>query len=130
MAHKVEPRPCNVTACTFERALAQINLHTAICQKLTRRFAISIDSDAGEVLPSLFGRQGFAWVRRPEELPHRLPDPPAPPDPRALAAPQQVPPAQLQDEIDGALGRIDLFNTQQVAMPKLSNLPQHLYFPA
>lgn len=35
-------------------------------------FAISIDSDAGEVLPALFGRQGFAWVRRPEELPHRL----------------------------------------------------------
>lgn len=35
-------------------------------------FAISLDSDAGEVLPHLFGRQGFAWVRRPEELPHRL----------------------------------------------------------
>jgi len=35
-------------------------------------FALSIDSEAGEVLPHLFGHKGWAWVRRPAELPQRL----------------------------------------------------------
>lgn len=35
-------------------------------------FAVSIDEAAPEVLPQLFGKQGWAWVRRPEELPSRL----------------------------------------------------------
>ena len=35
-------------------------------------FAVSIDETAPEVLPGLFGHKGWAWVRRPEELPQRL----------------------------------------------------------
>ncbi|MFO1252173.1 MAG: VWA domain-containing protein [Inhella sp.] len=35
-------------------------------------FAVSIDETAPEVLPGLFGDAGWAWVRRPEELPGRL----------------------------------------------------------
>ena len=35
-------------------------------------FALSIDAEAGEVMPRLFGHQGWAWVRRPEELPQKL----------------------------------------------------------
>ncbi|MBL8308260.1 MAG: VWA domain-containing protein [Rubrivivax sp.] len=35
-------------------------------------FAISIDEQAPEVLPQLFGSKGWAWVRRPEDLPQRL----------------------------------------------------------
>ena len=35
-------------------------------------FAVSIDETAPEVLPQLFGSQGWAWVRRPDELPARL----------------------------------------------------------
>ena len=35
-------------------------------------FAIAIDAEAGDALPALFGRKGFAWVRRPDELPERL----------------------------------------------------------
>ena len=35
-------------------------------------FAVSIDSEAPELLPQLFGAKGFAWVRRPADLPQRL----------------------------------------------------------
>ena len=35
-------------------------------------FALSIDADAGAVMPRLFGPGGWAWVRRPAELPRRL----------------------------------------------------------
>ena len=35
-------------------------------------FALSIDADAGNVMPRLFGPGGWAWVRRPAELPMRL----------------------------------------------------------
>ena len=35
-------------------------------------FALSIDAEAGEAMPRLFGDKGWAWVRRPEELPTRL----------------------------------------------------------
>lgn len=35
-------------------------------------FALSIDAEAGQALPGLFGDKGWAWVRRPEELPMRL----------------------------------------------------------
>ncbi|RVT88707.1 nitric oxide reductase activation protein NorD [Inhella crocodyli] len=35
-------------------------------------FAVSIDETAPEALPQLFGSQGWAWVRRPDELPARL----------------------------------------------------------
>jgi nitric oxide reductase NorD protein len=35
-------------------------------------FALSIDCEAGAVMPRLFGHGGWAWVRRPEELPQRL----------------------------------------------------------
>ena len=44
VAHKVEACLGNDAARTLECSIAQINLHTAICQKLTRRFAILIDS--------------------------------------------------------------------------------------
>jgi nitric oxide reductase NorD protein len=35
-------------------------------------FCLSIDEEAHEYLPHLFGRQGWAQVRRPAELPARL----------------------------------------------------------
>ena len=35
-------------------------------------FALSIDAQAGDVMPRLFGPGGWAWVRRPAELPQRL----------------------------------------------------------
>ena len=35
-------------------------------------FALSIDAEAGQALPQIFGHKGWAWVRRPEELPTRL----------------------------------------------------------
>lgn len=35
-------------------------------------FAVSIDEQAPAVLPQVFGAQGWAWVRRPEDLPQRL----------------------------------------------------------
>lgn len=34
--------------------------------------ALTIDESPGEVLPRLFGPQGWAWVRRPGQLPQRL----------------------------------------------------------
>ncbi len=35
-------------------------------------FCVSIDEEAHEYLPHLFGRGGWAQVRRPAELPSRL----------------------------------------------------------
>lgn len=35
-------------------------------------FALSIDDHAGEAMPQLFGHDGWAWVRRPDDLPQRL----------------------------------------------------------
>ena len=36
-------------------------------------FAVTIDDEAAAVMPQLFGRQGFARVRRPQDLAARLP---------------------------------------------------------
>ncbi|MFO1227055.1 nitric oxide reductase activation protein NorD [Roseateles sp.] len=35
-------------------------------------FAISIDTEPPNLLPELFGAKGYAWVRRPVDLPQRL----------------------------------------------------------
>jgi nitric oxide reductase NorD protein len=35
-------------------------------------FAISIDTEPPTLLPELFGAKGYAWVRRPVDLPQRL----------------------------------------------------------
>ncbi|MDE2397250.1 MAG: VWA domain-containing protein, partial [Burkholderiales bacterium] len=35
-------------------------------------FCVTIDRDAGEYLPHLFGRHGYTIVNRPSELPQRL----------------------------------------------------------
>ncbi len=36
-------------------------------------FCVTIDREAGEYLPHLFGPNGFVVIRHPEELPRRLP---------------------------------------------------------
>jgi nitric oxide reductase NorD protein len=33
---------------------------------------VTIDQDAGDYLPYLFGKNGFVLIRHPEELPHQL----------------------------------------------------------
>ena len=35
-------------------------------------FCVTIDQDAGDYLPYLFGKNGFVLMRHPEELPHQL----------------------------------------------------------
>jgi nitric oxide reductase NorD protein len=35
-------------------------------------FCVTIDQDAGDYLPYLFGKNGFVLIRHPEELPHQL----------------------------------------------------------
>jgi nitric oxide reductase NorD protein len=35
-------------------------------------FCVTIDDEAHDYMPMLFGRQGYAWVRRPQELVHQL----------------------------------------------------------
>lgn len=47
-------------------------LHQARQQGL-RPFCVTIDREANEYLPHLFGAAGFAVIRRPEELPKELP---------------------------------------------------------
>jgi nitric oxide reductase NorD protein len=36
-------------------------------------FAVTIDDEAAEVMPQLFGRHAYARVRRPQDLAARLP---------------------------------------------------------
>ena len=36
-------------------------------------FCVTIDREAGSYLPWLFGPAGFCVIRKPEELPRRLP---------------------------------------------------------
>jgi nitric oxide reductase NorD protein len=36
-------------------------------------FCVTIDREAGAYLPYLFGPAGFCVIRKPEELPRRLP---------------------------------------------------------
>jgi nitric oxide reductase NorD protein len=38
-----------------------------------RPFCVTIDSEANEYLPHLFGAGGFAVIRKPEDLPKELP---------------------------------------------------------
>jgi len=35
-------------------------------------FCVTIDETAHDYMPMLFGQQGYAWVRRPQELAQRL----------------------------------------------------------
>ncbi|MCB1795442.1 MAG: nitric oxide reductase, partial [Candidatus Competibacteraceae bacterium] len=37
-----------------------------------RPFCVTIDQEADDYLPYLFGRDGFVLIRHPEELPRRL----------------------------------------------------------
>lgn len=47
-------------------------LHEARQQGL-RPFCVTIDNQANEYLPHLFGKNGFAVIRKPEDLPRELP---------------------------------------------------------
>jgi nitric oxide reductase NorD protein len=47
-------------------------LHEARQQGL-RPFCVTIDNEANEYLPHLFGASGFAVIRKPEDLPKELP---------------------------------------------------------
>jgi nitric oxide reductase NorD protein len=38
-----------------------------------RPFCVTIDTDASDYLPHLFGAGGYAVIRKPEQLPHELP---------------------------------------------------------
>ena len=47
-------------------------LQKSVDESLTP-FCVTIDHDAGAYLPYLFGPAGFCVIRKPEELPKRLP---------------------------------------------------------
>ena len=42
-------------------------------QQGLRPFCVTIDNEANEYLPHLFGASGFAVIRKPEDLPKELP---------------------------------------------------------
>jgi nitric oxide reductase NorD protein len=50
----------------------RIAIHEARQQGL-KPFCVTIDSEANEYLPHLFGATGFAVIRKPEDLPNELP---------------------------------------------------------